>query len=498
MDDTGNIGTKALDSIKPNLEFEFKNGSPQRLYLVEEDELMAQDAVYLYFVNESNMENCPQIEILIGNQTCTALIDTGCQCSVMSEKFYNDLKTNGLNCMELPVQNIILQSAFSNKKARVRLQTLIELNCSGILSDQVFLISAQLVTDILLGMDYCISNQVIIDFPRRKLILKGDEEGNKSEVAFVHVGQAENATADKPEVRGNDLGTSRPISQQKQGGEVPYPDHPTRSHVLSSEGFFDASMFPFLSYVGRIIYGDDVDITSCESADEDSYENTVQSRENADVCDDSKSMVNRGKYSQNKDVDEVCKHVDAEYVNGEYVRHVNLVTNNLEGLCNQKGESDTIVTSNSYMKNPGRGEAGCELTLERLSVEEKLTHNQIQQLLELLNKYKLYFTKRPGKCKVFEYKFEMQGELPKSRNSRAIPFSLRREVRDQIQEMLRHGILERSYSSYVNPLTLVERKDKPIRICLDARQVNKFMITDKTKVMPIQELLQKFHKATDQ
>jgi hypothetical protein len=146
-------------------------------------------------------------------------------------------------------------------------------------------------------------------------------------------------------------------------------------------------MFPFLSYVGRISYGDDVDITSCESADEDSYENTVQSRENADVCDDSKSMVNRGEYSRNKDVDEVCKHVDAEYVNGEYVRHVNLVTNNLEGLCNQKGESDTIVTSNSYMKNPGRGEAGRELTLERLSVEEKLTEDQIQQLIELLNKH---------------------------------------------------------------------------------------------------------------
>jgi hypothetical protein len=110
---------KTLEVIKPDLEFKFENESPQRLYLVEKEELTAQDAVYLYFVNESNMENCPQIEILIGNQIVTALIDTGCQCSVMSEKFYSDLKTNGLNYMELPVQNIILQSAFSNKKARV-------------------------------------------------------------------------------------------------------------------------------------------------------------------------------------------------------------------------------------------------------------------------------------------------------------------------------------------------------------------------------------------
>jgi hypothetical protein len=74
-----------------------------------------------------------------------------------------------------------------SQKAKVRLKALIEFNCSGILIDQVFLISSQLVSDILLGMDYCISNQAIIDFPRRKLILKEDEEGNKTEVASVDV-----------------------------------------------------------------------------------------------------------------------------------------------------------------------------------------------------------------------------------------------------------------------------------------------------------------------
>jgi hypothetical protein len=41
-----------------------------------------QDAVCLYYVNENNGETCPQIQILIGNQPCRALIDTGCQCSI--------------------------------------------------------------------------------------------------------------------------------------------------------------------------------------------------------------------------------------------------------------------------------------------------------------------------------------------------------------------------------------------------------------------------------
>ena len=45
-------------------------------------------------------------------------------------------------------------------------------------------------------------------------------------------------------------------------------------------------------------------------------------------------------------------------------------------------------------------------------------------------------------------------------------------VRAQIQDMLIGGILEESYSDYVNPLTLVLREHKPPRICVDARGVN--------------------------
>jgi hypothetical protein len=59
----------------------------------------------------------------------------------------------------------------------------------------------------------------------------------------------------------------------------------------------------------------------------------------------------------------------------------------------------------------------------------------------------------------------MQGGLPKSCNSRPIPFSLRREVREQVEEMFKNDILEISHSPYVNPLTIIQRKDKPVRIC---------------------------------
>jgi hypothetical protein len=96
---------------------------------------------------------------------------------------------------------------------------------------------------------------------------------------------------------------------------------------------------------------------------------------------------------------------------------------------------------------------------------------------------------------MFEYRFQMQGGLPKSCNSRPIPFSSRREVREQIEEVIKNSILEISHSPYVNPLTIIQKKKKPVRICVDARQVNKQMVPDRTKTPPAHELLQRFHGA---
>ena len=59
--------------------------------------------------------------------------------------------------------------------------------------------------------------------------------------------------------------------------------------------------------------------------------------------------------------------------------------------------------------------------------------------------------------------------------------------------MLNDGILEESYASHTNPLTIVQREGKAPRICVDGREVNKLMTPDAAKVMPMRELLQRFH-----
>jgi len=122
-----------------------------------------------------------------------------------------------------------------------------------------------------------------------------------------------------------------------------------------------------------------------------------------------------------------------------------------------------------------------------------LTAEQQEDLYKVLARYQQQLTKRPGKCTQFEYEFKIEGSMPHSANSRSISFALRNQVREQIQEMLKDGILEESHSAYINPFTLIVREGKAVRICLDARRINKQMVADRTKVMPMRELLQKLY-----
>ena len=69
-------------------------------------------------------------------------------------------------------------------------------------------------------------------------------------------------------------------------------------------------------------------------------------------------------------------------------------------------------------------------------------------------------------------------------------------MQEQDEEMFAGHITEESYSSYVNPLTFVQRDGKRVRICLDAREANKFMTLDRAEVTQMQMLLQRYREAS--
>jgi hypothetical protein len=69
-----------------------------------------------------------------------------------------------------------LVSAFSNKSKRVKKQALLEENIGDTKLVQVVLLSAQLLTEAILGLDFLISNGAEINFPERRTTLRINEE----------------------------------------------------------------------------------------------------------------------------------------------------------------------------------------------------------------------------------------------------------------------------------------------------------------------------------
>jgi hypothetical protein len=68
--------------------------------------------------------------------------------------------------------------------------------------------------------------------------------------------------------------------------------------------------------------------------------------------------------------------------------------------------------------------------VDNLSIPER------DALYQVLLRYKEHMTARPGKCKLFIYRFQVEADKPIIGYTRPIPYALRPAVREQIQRML--------------------------------------------------------------
>jgi hypothetical protein len=89
-----------------------------------EDEVTCDDAT-VYLINAGELTTCPRVRVTFGNFSLNITTDTGFHVSVLSEDIYRKLKLQGGPMQELPVQSVVLVSAFGNKTSRGRRQALI-------------------------------------------------------------------------------------------------------------------------------------------------------------------------------------------------------------------------------------------------------------------------------------------------------------------------------------------------------------------------------------
>ena len=122
-----------------------------------------------------------------------------------------------------------------------------------------------------------------------------------------------------------------------------------------------------------------------------------------------------------------------------------------------------------------------------------ITDVQREQLIEVYNRYRHVFSDTPGKVRGYQCKIEFREPVNFNKKSYPVAYSLKEAVRAEIDRLIDEDIIEPSYSPYTSPILAIPKKSGKVRICLDAREINKVIVNDRTSPGEIEEILKKFH-----
>lgn len=137
-----------------------------------------------------------------------------------------------------------------------------------------------------------------------------------------------------------------------------------------------------------------------------------------------------------------------------------------------------------------------------LVIRKELEGMGEQELIEanegldwLLNKYQSIFSLRLGRANCYQHEIVMEPHTPIVKRTYPIPYAYRGKVEEKLMEMETQGIISRASTPYCSPLTFTLKKDGTIRVLLDAREINKYMVAE-TEKPPLQlDVMNSFHGA---
>jgi deoxyuridine 5'-triphosphate nucleotidohydrolase len=129
--------------------------------------------------------------------------------------------------------------------------------------------------------------------------------------------------------------------------------------------------------------------------------------------------------------------------------------------------------------------------------ETDLTEKQQQQLDELLAEYHdLFDNEIPGKTDIIQHEINLEDTKPIALKPYYRRSPLEKEfIQDEIDKMLRQGIIKPSDSPWTAPVVVVKKKEGKLRFCVDYRQLNKVTTKDQFPLPRIDDLLDTLGKA---
>lgn len=129
-------------------------------------------------------------------------------------------------------------------------------------------------------------------------------------------------------------------------------------------------------------------------------------------------------------------------------------------------------------------------------IEQKLqecvtmTEEEKSKMTQVIWRYREVFRNQTGYLHGYAHELKLIDKEVIFQRPYPIAMQHRSKVSDEISKMEKMGIIRRSTSPYGNPLVVVVKKDGSIRLCLDARKLNKKLIDDHESPKKMEELYQ--------
>ncbi|CAC5420078.1 unnamed protein product [Mytilus coruscus] len=123
---------------------------------------------------------------------------------------------------------------------------------------------------------------------------------------------------------------------------------------------------------------------------------------------------------------------------------------------------------------------------------DQLTPDQYQIVQELINRNKNVCSTSKydkGLINVVKHKIDTNYARPIKPSTRRHPKAQRKEVGNEIQKLLDHGIISPSKSPWSGPLVVVRKANSSLRLCCDLRKINQITVRDSYPLPTIDDSL---------
>jgi hypothetical protein len=128
---------------------------------------------------------------------------------------------------------------------------------------------------------------------------------------------------------------------------------------------------------------------------------------------------------------------------------------------------------------------------------QHLSHEQQQQLFELIDRYSDVFRDEPGLCTLVQHRVVLTDDFrPRRLKAYRVPERLKPEVEKQIKELSDKGFIRRSTSPMASPLVCVLKGPSRdgsdgVRLAIDYRYINRYTVPDAFPVPEMSEVIQR-------